>query len=129
MEAFRNCQNGDGSIPGHSPGQISLFRELDRVLLSADAFITVKQDSFYKVLVQKKEINGPPVYITTDWNEAWSSVKKLQLLDPELVISGHGTAMEGEELRRGLTNLVDHFDSIAIPEHGKYVRNNDFNKK
>ena len=31
--------------PGHSPGQVSLFREKDRALIAADAFVTVKQDS------------------------------------------------------------------------------------
>ena len=51
--------------PGHSPGQIALFRESDRVLLAADAFVTVRQDSLYKVLIQKKEVNGPPRYLTT----------------------------------------------------------------
>ena len=52
--------------PGHSPGHISLFRESDSLLLSADAFITVKQDSFYNVLLQIPEVNGPPRYLTTD---------------------------------------------------------------
>src|SRR5699024_6314002 len=38
--------------PGHSPGQVSLFRESDGVLIAGDAFITVRQDSFYNVLLQ-----------------------------------------------------------------------------
>ena len=33
-------------VPGHAPGQIALFRSGDRILISADAFITVKQDFF-----------------------------------------------------------------------------------
>lgn len=107
--------------PGHSPGQIALFREGDRTLISGDAFITVKQDSFYKVLVQKSEVQGPPRYLTTDWNAAWESVKKLKELRPTLVIPGHGSAMEGEELREGLKELVQNFDKIAIPDQGKYV--------
>lgn len=40
--------------PGHTPGHISLFRERDRVLVAGDAFVTVKQDSLYKVLTQKQ---------------------------------------------------------------------------
>lgn len=47
--------------PGHSDGHISLFREKDRTLIAGDAFITVKQDSLAKVLVQEREVNGPPV--------------------------------------------------------------------
>src|SRR5690606_25379109 len=45
--------------PGHSPGHVSLYRERDGLLLSGDAFVTVRQDSFYKVLLQKEEVNGP----------------------------------------------------------------------
>lgn len=107
--------------PGHSPGHISLFREQDKVLISGDAFITVKQDSFYKVLVQKEEINGPPRYLTINWQAAWESVRKLEELQPQIVIPGHGSAMSGEKLTKGLQKLVNEFDTMAIPDHGKYV--------
>lgn len=107
--------------PGHSPGHVAFFRDCDGMLLSGDAFITVRQDSFYKVLIQKQEINGPPRYLTTDWQDAWVSVRKLEALKPQAVISGHGTAMEGEDLTRGLRKLVLEFDSVAVPEHGRFV--------
>lgn len=109
--------------PGHSPGQVALFREHDGVLIAADAFVTVRQDSFYKVLIQKKEVNGPPRYLTTDWYAAWESVKRLADLNPAVVIAGHGQAMEGEELKKGLDDLVRDFKEKAIPDHGKYVNN------
>jgi len=109
--------------PGHSPGQVALFREHDGVLIAADAFVTVRQDSFYKVLIQKKEVNGPPRYLTTDWHAAWESVKRLADLNPAVVIAGHGQAMEGEELKKGLDDLVRDFKEKAIPDHGKYVNN------
>jgi glyoxylase-like metal-dependent hydrolase (beta-lactamase superfamily II) len=112
-------------VPGHAPGQIALFRESDRTLISADAFITVKQDSMYKVLVQKKEVCGPPVYLTTDWQAAWNSVKKLYNLQPALVVPGHGSAMEGEALTKGLKTLVEDFEEVAIPDHGKFVSESD----
>jgi glyoxylase-like metal-dependent hydrolase (beta-lactamase superfamily II) len=108
--------------PGHSAGHTAFFRQQDRVLLSADAVITVKQDSFYKVLIQKKELNGPPRYFTTDWQAAWQSVIKLEALKPNLLIPGHGPAMEGEELRTGLKKLAEEFDQLAIPDYGKYVK-------
>lgn len=107
--------------PGHSPGHVSFFREKDRCLISGDAFVTVRQDAFYKVLIQKEEVNGPPRYLTTDWEKAWNSVRKLEALKPRLVVSGHGQVMEGEELAKGLKKLVEEFDKVAIPEHGKYV--------
>lgn len=107
--------------PGHSPGQVVFFRDTDRILIAADAFITVKQDSFYKVLVQKREVQGPPRYLTTDWQAAWDTVKRLRDLRPLIVVSGHGQYMKGAELRHGLKRLVENFDTIAIPTHGRFV--------
>lgn len=107
--------------PGHSPGHISLFRSEDGALIVGDAFVTVKQESLYKVLTQTKEISGPPRYLTTDWQAAYESVKKLKELRPSVAITGHGLAMEGEELTENLQKLVDDFDRIALPNHGKYL--------
>jgi glyoxylase-like metal-dependent hydrolase (beta-lactamase superfamily II) len=112
-------------VPGHSPGQVALFRESDGLLISADAFITVKQDSLYRVLFQKEEVCGPPVYLTTDWDAAYESAKRLAALDPQIVISGHGTAMQGEELKDGLEKLITNWMEEAVPEHGKWVAVNE----
>ncbi|HVG41314.1 MAG TPA: MBL fold metallo-hydrolase [Chitinophagaceae bacterium] len=109
-------------VPGHAPGQVAFFRKTDRLLISADAIITVRQDSFYKVLTQQKEVNGPPRYLTTDWQAAFESVKALQALNPQIMIPGHGTAMEGEELQEGLRKLVANFEELAVPDHGKFVK-------
>lgn len=109
-------------VPGHAPGQIALFREQDGVLIAADAFVTVKQDSFYKVLVQKQEVHGPPVYLTTNWEMAEESVRKLEALQPQYAITGHGQHMEGRELKEGLKDLVKNFREKAVPSHGKFVR-------
>lgn len=111
--------------PGHSPGHISLFREEDKTLISGDAFITVRQDSFYKVLTQKEEVHGPPRYLTINWQAAWNSVRRLEGLHPEVVIPGHGSAMRGEELTKGLKKLADEFKTLAIPDYGKYVDDRD----
>ncbi|HEX8547082.1 MAG TPA: MBL fold metallo-hydrolase [Cytophagaceae bacterium] len=108
-------------IPGHAPGQVAFFRERDRVLISADAIITVRQDSMYKVLVQKKEVCGPPVYLTTDWAAAHESVLKLVSLNPNVLIPGHGTAMHGIELKEGLERLVNNWEELAVPDHGKWA--------
>jgi glyoxylase-like metal-dependent hydrolase (beta-lactamase superfamily II) len=107
--------------PGHTSGHISLFREEDRVLIVGDAFVTVKQESLYRVMVQKQEISGPPKYFTTDWPTAWDSVKKLDSLKPNIAITGHGFPMTGNKLTSELNNLVLHFDKIAIPEKGRYI--------
>ncbi|WP_188433406.1 MBL fold metallo-hydrolase [Kroppenstedtia guangzhouensis] len=108
--------------PGHAPGHISLFRDQDRSLIAGDAFITVKQDSLYKVTTQEKEINGPPRYLTTDWDAARESVKKLAALKPTVAVTGHGQPVSGKELTTGLNQLVREFDSRAIPDYGRYVK-------
>ncbi|MEH7459662.1 MBL fold metallo-hydrolase [Bacillus sp. JJ1127] len=107
--------------PGHTPGHISLFRKTDRFLIAGDAFVTVRQDSLYKVVTQEKELSGPPRYLTTDWKNAWKSVKILEALDPKSVVTGHGLPMFGEELKDGLRHLVRDFDKVAIPDFGKYI--------
>ena len=107
--------------PGHSPGHVSFFRKEDKALVVGDAFITVRQSSFYKVLLQKKEINGPPRYLTTDWQKAWASVKTLETLNPQTAVCGHGPHLEREELNKELSKLARDFDLIAIPNHGRYV--------
>lgn len=107
--------------PGHTPGHISLYREKDGALIAGDAFVTVKQESLYKVLTQEQEISGPPRYLTTDWDSALNSVRTLEALKPSIAITGHGIPMAAGTLEKSLLTLVRDFEQIAIPEHGKYV--------
>ncbi|WP_284638597.1 MBL fold metallo-hydrolase [Paenibacillus silviterrae] len=107
--------------PGHTPGHVSLFRESDRCLVAGDAFVTVKQESLYKVVLQELELNGPPKYFTTDWSAAWESVKKLAALQPAIAVTGHGRPIRGEELNRALGELAERFDELAIPSEGRFV--------
>ncbi|WP_010648535.1 MBL fold metallo-hydrolase [Oceanobacillus massiliensis] len=107
--------------PGHSRGQVSLFREADRTLIAGDAFITVKQDELLKVTLQTKEVNGPPRYFTPDWRAAEESVQQLAALNPQKAITGHGVPISGEELQEGLKRLADNFKELAVPDHGRYV--------
>lgn len=107
--------------PGHTPGHVSLFREADKTLIAGDAFVTVKQENLYQVVMQTKEISGPPRYLTPDWEAARASVETLYALHPTRAVTGHGSHMEGEELTDKLALLVRDFDSIAIPDYGKFV--------
>lgn len=107
--------------PGHTPGHVSFFRESDRTLIAGDAFVTVRQDSLYKVFTQKQEISGPPRYFTTDWQAAWESVRTLESLKPSTAITGHGVPVSKEELRDGLALLSRDFEKLAIPDRGKYL--------
>ena len=110
--------------PGHSPGHISLFRERDRTLIAGDAIITVKQESALAVISQEKELHGPPMYFTPDWDAARESVRRLEALNPALAVTGHGVPMSGEELAVSLKRLARDFDELAVPEQGRYVEEN-----
>ncbi len=107
--------------PGHSPGHISLWREADRLLVAGDAFVTTKAESAYAVAIQKPEVHGPPMYYTPDWVAAEASVGELARLEPETVITGHGPALQGADLRQDLHALAEDFRRLAVPSHGRYV--------
>jgi glyoxylase-like metal-dependent hydrolase (beta-lactamase superfamily II) len=107
--------------PGHTPGHISLFREKDKVMIAGDAFVTTKTESAIYALTYMNHLSGPPKYFTCNWASAKLSVIKLAALDPEIIASGHGKPMRGEEMRLELNNLSRHFDRLAVPAHGRYV--------
>ncbi|MBC6612250.1 MBL fold metallo-hydrolase [Hymenobacter sp. BT507] len=108
--------------PGHTPGHVSFFRENDRALLAGDAFTTVKGESMLATWTQKQEVHGPPAYFTPDWEASRLSVERLAKLEPEVAATGHGIAMVGDELRQQLQELVDNFQTQAVPAHGRYVK-------
>ncbi len=68
-------------------------------------------------------MHGPPQYFTPDWESARTSVETLAAVEPELVVTGHGPAMRGAEMRAALHALARDFDRVAVPEHGRYVDN------
>ena len=107
--------------PGHTPGHISLYREQDKVVIAGDAFVTTKAESAICALSGMSHLSGPPKYFTPNWAAAKVSVMKLAALDAEIVASGHGKPMRGEEMRMELNNLSRHFDKLAVPAFGRYV--------
>jgi glyoxylase-like metal-dependent hydrolase (beta-lactamase superfamily II) len=107
--------------PGHSPGHRSLWRDSDRTLVAGDAFVTTRQESVYAALTQEPEMHGPPMYYTPDWSSARESARRLASLQPELVVTGHGRAMRGPQMRIALEKLASDFDAVAVPKHGRYV--------
>lgn len=107
--------------PGHAVGHVSLWREADRTLIAGDAFITTAQESAYAAAVQAAEMHGPPMYFTQDWPSARSSVEALAALAPEIAVTGHGPAMQGEAMRAALRSLAQDFDSVAHPPHARYL--------
>jgi glyoxylase-like metal-dependent hydrolase (beta-lactamase superfamily II) len=109
------------ATPGHAAGHVSFWREADRSLIVGDAFITTAQESVYAVATQAPELHGPPMYYTPDWEAARDSVRRLAALEPELVVCGHGQAMQGPPMRAALHRLAEAFDEVAVPRGGRYV--------
>ncbi|MCE7063775.1 MBL fold metallo-hydrolase [Dyadobacter sp. CY326] len=107
--------------PGHAPGHVSFWREEDKVLIAGDAFVTTKQESALCVLLQTKIISGPPKYFTCNWLKAEDSVDQLASLMPEIVATGHGQPMSGQEMQQQLLELAYYFEEKAVPKRGRYV--------
>jgi glyoxylase-like metal-dependent hydrolase (beta-lactamase superfamily II) len=71
-------------VPGHSPGQIALWRERDRTLVCGDVFLNL---NFYTTLAG---LNEPPGLFTVDAARNREAARRLAALEPELVLFGHG---------------------------------------
>ena len=108
--------------PGHTPGHVSLWHEDARLLIAGDAIVTTRQESAYAVVRQMPELNGPPKYYTEDWELAAESVRRLAALAPQTIVSGHGPAITGMKARSALKQLAHDFESLAVPEQGRYVQ-------
>jgi steroid delta-isomerase-like uncharacterized protein len=87
-------------IPGHSPGQIALFRESDRLALTTDLLYTLNIETTRK---------GPPRVphraFTPDREGARASILKVAALEPSAVWPGHADPVRGdvrEQLERAV---------------------------
>ncbi|MDJ0388460.1 MBL fold metallo-hydrolase [Roseomonas sp. E05] len=107
--------------PGHAPGHVSLWREADRLLMAGDAVITTAQEAAYGAITQETELHGPPRYYTPDWEAARDSARRLAALEPEILVTGHGQALQGAGMRAALHRLARDFDTVAVPKKGRYV--------
>jgi|GEM_PF-377303 len=73
--------------PGHTPGQVTFFRESDRVLISGDAVTLYSPTG---MLSGGRHI-APPSYISSwNWAKTKQSVAALADLEPRVLASGHG---------------------------------------
>ena len=78
-------------IPGHSPGQIALWRESDRLALTADCFYTLDPST---------SRHGPPRVpldgFNYDTEQARASIRKIAALEPAAAWPGHADAVTGD---------------------------------
>lgn len=87
----RNLAEGDEvagfrvvAFPGHTPGQLGLWRQSDRTVLCAD---TMRGMSF---LTGRRQLGEMPKPFTVDLAESRRSIRKLVGLEPRTVLFGHG---------------------------------------
>lgn len=81
--------------PGHTPGHVSCFRPSDRVLITGDALVTLKVNSWDGLLLQRPGLSGPPWYTTWSTRAARESIERLARLEPAVLAGGHGRPMTG----------------------------------
>jgi hydroxyacylglutathione hydrolase len=70
--------------PGHSAGHVVFWRESDRVLIVGDVLNNIN------ISTGRPGLHEPKPYLTPDPAQNRRSARKLGLLEPELVLFGHG---------------------------------------
>ena len=74
-------------VPGHSPGHIAFWRESDRVLILGDVLNNVN------ITTGIPGLHEPKPYLTADPPENRRSARRLAVLEPRLVLFGHGAPL------------------------------------
>jgi glyoxylase-like metal-dependent hydrolase (beta-lactamase superfamily II) len=76
-------------VPGHTPGSISLYSEERGILFAGDA-----------IRYLDGRLQGPPEPYTPDMDLAIRSLRKLTVLEYDVMLSGHGTPLLPEASER-----------------------------
>lgn len=97
--------------PGHTPGHVSFFRPVDRVLITGDALVTLKVNSPSGLLLQRPGLSGPPWYTTWNRRTAIASITTLARLTPTVLAGGHGHPIAGPATAAALTAFAGHISN------------------
>jgi hydroxyacylglutathione hydrolase len=87
-------------LPGHSPGQIGLWREQDRLALSSDCFYTIDMWG------RSSAPRIPAPLYNYDTEQARASMRKLASLEPAAAWPGHASPVTGD-VRAQLEQAAD----------------------
>jgi glyoxylase-like metal-dependent hydrolase (beta-lactamase superfamily II) len=90
-------------MPGHSPGQIALWRSSDRLVLSTDVVYFGNSETF--------KPTERPVMPDRAWNwdheKARASIRKLAALDPATIAAGHEVPRSEPDMREQLERAAE----------------------
>jgi glyoxylase-like metal-dependent hydrolase (beta-lactamase superfamily II) len=90
-------------LPGHTPGQIGLWRESDRTVLCADTMRSMN------LLTGLPQLGEMPEIFTVDLAESRRSIRKLAALEANTVCFGHG-----RPLRKSAADKINDF-AASLP--------------
>ena len=76
--------------PGHTPGHVAYVRTRDRVVISGDALLTLRVNSWSGLLRGRQGLSLPPWYTTWDRAAATTSIARIADLEPSVLAAGHG---------------------------------------
>ena len=86
--------------PGHTPGHLSFWGEIERVLILGDLLFHRNPVTFRKGLVE------PFRFVTFDRRLNHTSARKVAALEPRVVCFGHGAPLlDGDKFCRFVENL------------------------
>jgi hydroxyacylglutathione hydrolase len=92
-------------FPGHTPGQIGLWRESDRTVLCADVMRSMN------LVTGLPQLGEMPTIFTVDVSEARRSIRKLAALEARTVCFGHG-----RPLTKNAAEKITDFAASLPPE-------------
>jgi glyoxylase-like metal-dependent hydrolase (beta-lactamase superfamily II) len=93
-------------FPGHTPGQIGLWRESDRTVICADVMRSMN------LVTGLPQLGEMPVIFTVDVEEARRSIRKLAALGANTICFGHG-----RPLTKNAADRINEFAaSLPVPE-------------
>ena len=95
-------------FPGHAPGQIGLWRESDRVVLSTDVVYLLDSTRLGRPL-PAGEASVPHPAWGWDHAKAKESVRKLAALEPAVLCTGHQLPLRGDNLRETLERAAEKY--------------------
>jgi hydroxyacylglutathione hydrolase len=93
-------------FPGHTPGQVGLWRESDRTVICADVMRSMN------LVTGLPQLGEMPRIFTCDVEEARRSIRKLAALEANTICFGHGRPLK----KNAAEKIIDFAAGLPLPE-------------